>query len=131
MSEEQAPKEPTILDKAAELAGEAVEMTIEDGTFCIRPADAAIMMLASIAGMEKEIEDAWSAVDELTETIEKTREENATFREVLTDVAALMEYSGMENEAAAIYNVIYRVVGIDEDGNETEFIFDPNKEQQQ
>ena len=109
------------IEQAEELAGIPLNMRIEDGIFMIEPSDAGIALLASIKAQQSDIDTAWQSVDEMTEELEKMRNENALFRMMLSDTAEILHNMGMDQEAARIDRVLWKVVGIDDDGNEVEF----------
>lgn len=113
--------EKTILDTANEIAGMPMEMNIKDGVFTISPSEGGIMLLATLREYESNIKEAWEAADELTETLEELRDENALFREMLMDVATLLEHSGMEREAKIINRTLWKVQGINADGEVVDF----------
>jgi hypothetical protein len=117
------------IEQAAELAGMGLDIRIEDGKFIIEPSDAGIALLASMQSQNAQSEAAWLAVDELVAEIEKMRNENSEFREVLHTLALLLDNIGYDLEASRINRMLWKVVGIDDEGNEVEFnYFDDNEE---
>ena len=114
-------KTPELLEQLEEMAGMGLDISIEDGAFTIRPADAGIALLAAINAHDDEMAETWKAVDDMAKTVEELRSENSLFRQLLLDVVDVMEHSGFEREAAIISRVIWSVKGINEDGEEVEF----------
>jgi len=120
------------IEQAAELAGMGLDIRIEDGKFIIEPSDAGIALLASLQAQQNNADEAWEAVDEMTAEIEKMRDENSEFREVLHALATLLENIGYDLEASRINRMLWKVVGIDDEGNEVEFnYFDEDAEEAQ
>jgi len=117
------------IEQAAELAGLPLNMRIEDGVFMIEPSDAGIALLASIRAQQEDIDNAWTSVDDLSDALEKMRAENALFREMLHEVADLLDNVGLEKEAARINRTLWKVVAIDDDGNEVEFDYFDDEEE--
>ncbi len=120
------------IEQAAELAGMGLDMRIEDGKFIIEPSDAGIALLASMRAQQEREEQAWSAVDELVEELEKTRDENSMFREALHNLADVLIELNQLAMAEKINRMLWKVVGIDDEGNEVEFDwFDEDAEEAQ
>lgn len=116
------------IEQAEELAGMPLNMHIKDGVFIIEPSDAGIALLASLRAQQQDTETAWQSVDEMTEELEKARAENAVFRMLLSDTSEIMRNMGMDREANRIDRALWKVVGIDDEGNEVEFDYFENEE---
>ncbi len=121
-------KTETILDKANNIAGMQLDIKIDNGVFMVTPSEGGIMLLAALNDYEAQIKEAWEAVDDMARELEEKSDENSLFREMLTDVAGLMEYSGMEREARIINEVLYKVTGITEDGEEFTFVWNTDED---
>lgn len=109
------------IEHAAKLAGQDLDIEIVDGAFIIRPSDAGVMLLAWLQSSQKESDQAWESVDEMTEKLETLRDENAMLRDMLVEVSDLLDNVGLEKEATRINRTLWRVVGIDDEGNEIDF----------
>jgi hypothetical protein len=121
--------EQNPIEQAAELAGMPLNMRIEDGVFMIEPSDAGIALLAAIRTQQEDIDTAWTSVDEMAEALEKMHTENSLFREVLQQLADLLDSIGYDTEASRINKMLWKVVGIDDEGNEIAFdYFDDEQE---
>jgi cell shape-determining protein MreC len=109
------------IEHAAMLAGQELEIEIKDGAFIMRPSDAGVMLLAWLQSAQKESDQAWDSVDEMTDKLENLRDENAVLREALESASDKLEFAGLENDAKDLRKLLWKVVGIDDEGNEIEF----------
>jgi hypothetical protein len=119
------------IEQAAELAGMGLDIRIEDGKFIIEPSDAGIALLASLQAQQNNADEAWEAVDEMTAAIEKMRDENSMFREALHNLAEVLIELNQLALAAKINRMLWKVVGIDDEGNEVEFNYFDDEQAEQ
>jgi hypothetical protein len=113
--------EKTLLDDIAETIEQEFNARIQDGMFIVEPAEAGIAMLAAMAARNEAETRAWEASDELARQLEKTKHENARYREILEGLSILLTELGYESRADEVERALWPVVGVLEDGTEVEF----------
>jgi hypothetical protein len=113
-----------VLEQAEDLAGMELTATIEDGAFVIRPAEAGIALMASLATHNEQLEEAWKSADYLAKRLEDLRDENGVLRDELEDLFDYLTEIGNAPRASRITEVLWPVVGVLDDGTEVEFEYD-------
>lgn len=111
-------EEKNIIEKAAEIAGTALDMNIREGELCIAPAEAGIMLLAAVAAWQEQSDKQEDYIDQLFEKMHRLRDENAQYRELLDECREKMLSFGMEAQATKIMNALWPVIGVLEDGTQ-------------
>jgi len=111
----------TLLDDIAETIEQEFNARIQDGMFIVEPAEAGIAMLAAMAARNEAETRAWEASDELARQLEKTKQENARYREILEGLSILLTELGYESRADEVERALWPVVGVLDDGTEVEF----------
>jgi hypothetical protein len=89
--------------------------------FIVEPAEAGIAMLAAMAAQNDAETRAWEASDELARQLEKTKQENARYRELLEGLSILLTELGYESRADEVEHALWPVTGVLDDGTEVEF----------
>jgi hypothetical protein len=116
--------EKTLLDNIAETIEHEFNARIQDGMFIVEPAEAGIAMLAAMAAGNEAETRAWEASDELARQLEKTKQENSRYRDLLEGLSILLTELGYESRADEVERALWPVVGVLEDGTEVEFEYD-------
>lgn len=111
-------EDKNIIEQAAEIAGTELEMNIRDGELCIAPAEAGIMLLAAVAAWQEQADKREEYIEQLLERLEKLRDENAQYRDLLEECRERMLSFGFEDAANKIMNALWPVFGVLEDGTQ-------------
>ncbi len=80
------------------------------------------MLAVMAAGNEAEAR-AWEASDELARQLEKTKQENARYRDLLEGLSILLTELGYETRADEVERALWPVTGVLDDGTEVEFSY--------
>lgn len=102
-----------IMDKVQEAAGVEFDARIEDNIMLISPAEAGIVLFATVAKSQEEEDKAWSEVDRISTALEEARISNAELRDLFEDVYPVLVELGQDELAAKMMEVFYPIRGID------------------
>jgi hypothetical protein len=99
------------------IAGQQLDVRIEDGVMLITPADAGIALFAGVSQQQAREDEAWKVVEELAKKLDEVRDENAEIRDLFEDLHPMLVEFGQTELADRLMQTLYPVTFIREESN--------------